>query len=51
MYRRGPTPGQAAELLPTLRAIAAADLHILVLQRDWRLIPALHTPDAASDRP
>ncbi|MEU5864479.1 hypothetical protein ABZ815_25135 [Nonomuraea sp. NPDC047529] len=33
--------GQAAELVPVLRAIATADLHNLVFQRDWRLVPAL----------
>ncbi|MEU1393408.1 MULTISPECIES: hypothetical protein [unclassified Nonomuraea] len=33
---------QAAELVPVLRAIAAADLHNLVFQRDWRIVPALH---------
>ncbi|MEU8324226.1 hypothetical protein AB0C33_38210 [Nonomuraea sp. NPDC048881] len=32
---------QAAELVPVLRAIAAADLHNLVFQRDWRIVPAL----------
>ncbi|MFE9339027.1 hypothetical protein [Streptomyces sp. NPDC007063] len=41
----------ASELLPTLRAIVAADLHSLVFRRDWRLIPALRTPDAANERP
>lgn len=35
------SPGQAAELLPTFRAILAADLHNLVFQRDWRIVPAL----------
>ncbi|WP_031524140.1 hypothetical protein [Streptomyces sp. NRRL F-5123] len=41
------TPQQAAELAPTLRAIASADLHNLVFQRDWRIVPALHqTPRA-----
>ncbi|MFI9596277.1 hypothetical protein [Nonomuraea sp. NPDC052265] len=34
--------GQAAELVPVLRAIATADLHNLVFQRDWRLVPAIH---------
>ncbi|KJK55068.1 hypothetical protein UK12_31010 [Saccharothrix sp. ST-888] len=34
------TPEQAAAELPTLRAIAAADLHNLVFQRDFRIIPA-----------
>jgi hypothetical protein len=34
------TPEQAAAELPTLRAIAAADLHNLVYQRDYRIIPA-----------
>ncbi|NUP24551.1 MAG: alpha/beta hydrolase fold domain-containing protein [Streptomyces sp.] len=33
---------QAAELVPALRAIAAADLHNLVFQRDWRIVPAIH---------
>ncbi|WP_030684453.1 hypothetical protein [Streptomyces sp. NRRL B-1347] len=37
------TPAQAAELLPTFRAIIAADLHNLVFQRDWRIVPALRT--------
>ncbi|MFC5834164.1 hypothetical protein [Nonomuraea insulae] len=31
----------AAELVPVLRAIAAADLHNLVFQRDWRIVPAI----------
>ncbi|HYZ56801.1 MAG TPA: hypothetical protein VE733_25350 [Streptosporangiaceae bacterium] len=31
---------QAAAELPTLRAIAAADMHNLVFQRDYRLVPA-----------
>jgi hypothetical protein len=34
------TQEQAAEDLPTLRAIAAADLHNLVFQRDYRIVPA-----------
>jgi hypothetical protein len=37
---------QAAELVPVLRAIAAADLHNLVFQRDWRIVPVLHTSAA-----
>jgi hypothetical protein len=32
---------QAAAQLPTLRAIASADLHNLVFQRDYRIIPAI----------
>jgi hypothetical protein len=35
------TEQQAADELPTLRAIAAADLHNLVFQRDYRIIPAI----------
>jgi hypothetical protein len=35
------TPQQAAAELPILRAIAAADLHNLVFQRDYRIIPAI----------
>lgn len=35
------TPGQAAAELPTLRAVVAADLHNLVFQRDYRIIPAV----------
>lgn len=31
----------AAAELPTLRAIAAADLHNLVFQRDFRIVPAI----------
>ncbi|WP_405010683.1 hypothetical protein [Kitasatospora sp. NBC_01539] len=34
------TDEQAAQELPTLRAIAAADLHNLVFQRDFRIVPA-----------
>ena len=34
------TREQAADQLPTLRAIAAADLHNLVFQRDYRIVPA-----------
>jgi hypothetical protein len=34
------TAEQAAAELPTLRAIAAADLHNLVFQRDYRIVPA-----------
>lgn len=33
--------GQAAAELPTLRAIATAELHNLVFQRDYRIIPAI----------
>jgi hypothetical protein len=32
---------QAAAELPTLRAIASADLHNLVFQRDFRIVPAI----------
>lgn len=32
---------QAAAMLPTLRAMASADLHNLVFQRDYRIIPAI----------
>ena len=32
---------QAAALVPTLRAIASADLHNLVFQADYRIIPAI----------
>ncbi len=32
---------QAAAQLPTLRAIASADLHNLVFQRDYRIVPAI----------
>ena len=34
------TQEQAADELPALRAIAAADLHNLVFQRDYRIVPA-----------
>ncbi|MEN3269882.1 hypothetical protein [Pseudonocardia sp.] len=34
------TPEQALAELPTLRAIAAADLHNLVFQADYRIVPA-----------
>jgi hypothetical protein len=32
---------QAAAELPALRAVAAAGLHNLVFQRDYRIIPAI----------
>jgi hypothetical protein len=32
---------QAAAELPTLRSIASADIHNLVFQRDYRIIPAI----------
>jgi hypothetical protein len=32
---------QATAELPTLRAIASADIHNLVFQRDYRIIPAI----------
>lgn len=32
---------QAAAELPTLRAIASAEIHNLVFQRDYRIIPAM----------
>ena len=32
---------QAAAELPTLRALASADVHNLVFQRDYRIIPAI----------
>jgi hypothetical protein len=32
---------QAAAQVPTLRAIASADVHNLVFQRDYRIIPAI----------
>jgi hypothetical protein len=35
------TADEARAQLPTLRAIAAADLHNLVYQRDFRLVPAI----------
>ena len=38
---------QAAAEVPTMRAIAAADLHKLVYQRDFGIIPAITTPGQA----
>lgn len=35
------TEVHAADELPTLRAIAAADLHNLVFERDYRIVPAI----------
>ncbi|MFG1998281.1 hypothetical protein ACGFNU_03925 [Spirillospora sp. NPDC048911] len=35
------TAEQAAAAVPALRAIAAADLHNLVFQRDYRIVPAV----------
>jgi hypothetical protein len=34
-------PEQAAAELPTMRAIASADIHNLVFQRDYRIIPSI----------
>ena len=34
-------PRQAAAALPTLRAITSADLHNLVFQAGWQIIPAI----------
>jgi hypothetical protein len=34
----------ATDQLPILRAIATADLHNLVFQADYRIIPAVTTP-------
>ncbi|MCE7003187.1 hypothetical protein LWC34_10140 [Kibdelosporangium philippinense] len=34
------TPEQAAHELPTMRAIIAADLHNLVFEADYRIVPA-----------
>jgi hypothetical protein len=34
---------QAAAVLPTLREIASADIHNLVFQADFRIIPAILT--------
>ncbi|MGW1990062.1 hypothetical protein [Embleya sp. NPDC001921] len=45
------TPEQAAEELPTLRAIAAADLHNLVFLRDFRIVPATTRPAGAERVP
>ncbi|MFI1942097.1 hypothetical protein ACH44C_33805 [Streptomyces purpureus] len=38
------TEEQAAAEVPTLRAIAAADLHNLVFQRDFRIVPEVVRP-------
>jgi hypothetical protein len=49
------TPRDASDQLPMLRAIVTADLHNLVFQADYRIIPAVMRPptDArrASDEP
>jgi hypothetical protein len=34
------TTREAADQLPIMRAIAAADLHNLVFQSDYRIVPA-----------
>ncbi len=43
------SPAQAKAELPTLRAIITADLHNLVFQRDFRIVPA--TVDPADSNP
>jgi hypothetical protein len=40
------TMKDAADLLPILRAIATSDLHNLVFQADYRIIPAVTRPSA-----
>lgn len=35
------TEPDAQELLPILRAVVAADVHNLIFQADWRIIPAM----------
>lgn len=42
------TDEQAAAELPTLRAIATADLHNLVFQRDFRIVPAIVRGEVAT---
>lgn len=39
------TEEQAAAEVPTLRAIATADLHNLVFQRDFRIVPSVTDPE------
>jgi len=41
---------QAAAELPVLRAVASADLHNLVFQRDYRIIPAIVSGQAPRPR-
>ena len=43
------TEEQAAAELPTLRAIVAGDLHNLVFQRDFRIIPAVTSAGPAQN--
>lgn len=42
------TAGDAADQTPIMRAIATADLHNLVFQRDYRIVPATTRPGPAS---
>ena len=44
------TDAQAAAEVPTLRAIATADLHNLVFQRDFRIVPATTRPEGTSGK-
>jgi hypothetical protein len=44
------TDAQAAAEVPTLRAIASGDLHNLVFQRDFRIVPAVVDPSGAAAR-
>jgi hypothetical protein len=41
------TQEQAAEELPTLRAIVVADLHNLVFQSDYRIVPATRSKQSS----
>jgi hypothetical protein len=44
------TTHDAADQLPIMRAIAAADLHNLVFQADYRIIPAVTRPSPEPPR-
>jgi hypothetical protein len=44
------TVHDAADLLPIMRAIATGDLHNLVLQADYRIIPAVTRPSTEPPR-
>ena len=44
------TEREAADQLPILRAIVTADLHNLVFQADYRIVPAVTSPKKTKDR-
>lgn len=45
------TTNDARDMVPIMRAIVTADLHNLVYQRDYRIVPAITDPPGAGELP